>query len=109
MNWKIAKDSKAPQGWTNLGLTGKVDDSEVDCANGWHGFARNKAQGQLYATMKGSGRATVKYKDCLGQGFATLYLNGKQLDKSETNSGKLRMFRSLQCAGYKFSYLIANI
>ena len=108
MDWQNAQDSQTPEGWTNVGLDNRVDD-HVNCVDRWNGFSSSDAQGQLYATMKGSGRATVKYKDCLGQGFATLYLNGKQLDKSETNSGKLRMFRSLQCTRYNVSYLIANI
>ena len=108
MDWQTAEDSTAPEGWTNLGLDNDVGDFE-SCGDGWNGYARKKTQGQLYATMKGAGRATVKYRDCLGEGFATLYLNGKQLDKSQKNTGKLRMFRSLGSLGINASCLSAKL
>ena len=92
VDWENAEDSKAPEGWTNLGLTNDAGNRK-SCARGWNGYARLKEQGQLYATMKGSGRATVEYRDCLAQGFASLYLNGKLLDKTEENNGKLQTFR----------------
>ena len=92
VDWKNIDDSKAPKGWTTVGLTGNAGDSK-NCADGWNGYARLKAQGQLFATMKGYGRATVKYSDCYGEGFATLHLNGKQLDSSPKNTGEVRTFR----------------
>lgn len=95
VDWKNVEDLKAPKGWTNLGLTGTAGDSK-NCADGWNGYARLKAQGQLFATMKGYGRATVKYSDCYGEGFAALHLNGKQLDKSPKNTGEVRTFRYLR-------------
>ena len=92
VDWEKAQDSKTPKGWTNMGLENRVDDY-ANCASRWNGFSNGNVEGQLYATMKGSGRATVEYKDCLGKGFVALYLNGKQIDKSPESSGELRTFR----------------
>ena len=99
MDWQTAEDSKAPEGWTNLGINGHAGDSK-NCGEGWNGYGRLKEQGQLFATMKGEGHATVKYSDCLGEGFAALYLNGKQIDKSPANSGELRTFRCLNARSF---------
>ena len=106
MDWHTAEDSKAPEGWTNLGLRSHAGNSK-NCGNGWNGYARLNAQGQLYAKMKGLGRATVKYSDCYGEGFATLYLNGKLIDQSPENTGEVRTFRCLDCVSA--THKLANI
>lgn len=63
------------------------------CANGWNAYGVRELQGQLYATMKGYGRATVKYRDCYGQGFIGLYLNGIKIDNTPKKTTQLRTYR----------------
>ena len=63
------------------------------CASGWNAEGAQMYEGQLYATMKGYGRATVKYKDCYAKGFVGLYLNGIRIDKTLFGTGQLRTYR----------------
>ena len=92
MDWKNSEDAVAPFGWTAKGFAGHVGDMRK-CAGGWNAYAPGQSQGQLYTRLKGFGRATVKYRDCWSQGFIGVYLNGKQIDESSTNSGEQRTFR----------------
>ena len=96
VNWKIAKDLQPPPGWKTKGFSGHVGNFRF-CGNGWNAYARWDEQGQLYAKMKGAGRATVNYRDCWKEGFVGLYLNGKQLDKSPENNGHVRTYRCSAC------------
>ena len=80
-------------GWTANGLDAYVPDGQFKCGDGWNGFSYYELQGQLYATMKGYGRATVKYRDCKGEGYVGLYLNGIKIDNSPIGTGQLRIFR----------------
>ena len=95
VEWKIAEDAKAPEGWTSWGLDNSAGNLG-GCGNGWNGYAHFREKGQLAARMTGSGRATVKYKDCWGEGYAGLYLNGILMDKSPANTAETRTFRCLQ-------------
>ena len=92
MEWATAEDSNAPPGWKMIDFNGKVENLE-SCANGWNAYAPGNLHGHLSARMRGSGRATVKYKDCLGEGFIGLYVNDRRVDKTPTNTGELRTFR----------------
>ena len=94
MDWKKVPDTIAPAGWQAIGFSGDVGDQKL-CGNGWNGFAHLSNQAQLVTTLKGQGRATVQYRDCWKQGFVGLYLNGEKLDVTETNNGKLRIFRCI--------------
>ena len=92
VDWQTAKDSVAPEGWAIWNFQEHAGNLRA-CGNGWNAYAYMQERGKLYATMKGYGRATVKYKDCWGEGFASLYLNGKPIDKSGAYSSELRTFR----------------
>ena len=92
VDWANVLDAKAPSGWHAQGFFGHVSDLRL-CGNGWNAYAFLGDQGQLYATMIGSGRATVQYRDCWSEGFVGLYLNGLKIDQSSTNDGKLRTYR----------------
>ena len=107
VDWKTAKDFKAPPGWTASGFNWHVSNLRY-CGNGWNAYANGASQGQLYAAMKGYGRATVQYSDCWSEGSAVLYLNGKQLDRSPQNTGQLRTYRWSACVTCDVSLLSAN-
>ena len=92
MDWATAEDSKAPPGWKLESFDGEVENLE-SCANGWNAYAPGESHGHLMSRMRGSGRATVKYKDCLGEGFIALYLNDRRIDNSPDRTGELRTFR----------------
>ena len=76
MNWKTAKDKVAPKGWKVSGFNGDVGNKKL-CANGWNAYANGNKQGTLYATLKGSGTLTAKFRDCWKEGSASIYLNNK--------------------------------
>ena len=92
VDWAHASDAKAPVGWHVVGFNGNVGNGRK-CKNGWNAYANGSNQGQLYATMKGSGIATVQYRDCWSEGFVGLYVNGLKMDQSSTNDGKLQTYR----------------
>ena len=92
VDWANVLDDKAPAGWHVKGFNGNVGDAK-QCKNGWNAYANGGSQGELYATMTGSGRATVQYRDCWSQGFVGLYVNGVKKDQSGTNNGQLRTYR----------------
>ena len=92
----------APAGWEATGFNGAVGDTG-DCKDGWNAFAYSSNKGKLFATMKGSGRATVKYKDCLKGGFVGLYVNDVQKDHTETETGNLRTYRCSGGVEFEFS------
>ena len=92
VDWQTAEDAKAPNGWAVWNFQEHAGNLR-SCANGWNAYAYLQDRGQLYATMKGYGRATVKYRDCWGEGFVSLFLNGRQIDKSTSYSSDLRTFR----------------
>ena len=93
MDWANVLDAKAPAGWHAQGFYVEGVSDQKLCGNGWNAYAGQNKQGQLYATMIGSGRATVQYRDCWSEGFVGLYLNGLKIDQSSTNDGKLRTYR----------------
>ena len=92
VDWKTAADKVAPAGWTASGFNGHIFFSNK-CDNGWNAYANRDDQGQLYAMMKGYGLATVKYRDCWGEGFVGLYLNGQKIDNSSTVASEPRTYR----------------
>ncbi len=86
VNWKTAADSKAPKGWKVSGFSGNVGNSRL-CANGWNGYRGGNGQATLYATLKGSGTLTAKFRDCWKEGSASIYLNNKLKASSKNKSG----------------------
>ena len=96
MDWQTAPDGTAPEGWKIWNLDEHAADLR-NCGNGWNGYAFMQDKGQLYAKMKGHGIATIKYRDCWGEGFAGVYLDGRRIDKSATGTGELRIFRCAAC------------
>ena len=92
VDWQNVEDSKAPEGWATAHLTSNIGNFKY-CANGWNAYARMQTQGELYVTMEGYGYATVTYRDCWGDGFVGLYLNGNLIDKSPENNGNQRTYR----------------
>ena len=92
VDWANVVDQKAPAGWQVKGFSGNVGDARK-CKHGWNAYAGGRSQGQLYATMKGYGRATVKYRDCWGEGFVGLYVNGEREDQTEENNSVQRTYR----------------
>ena len=91
VDWKNAVGPEAPDGWSAEGFLGMV--TGRDCKGAWRAFADADAQGKLFGTLRGSGRATVTYKDCWSSGFVGLYVNGAKKDQTETNSGAQKIFR----------------
>ena len=85
----------APAGWKATGFTGNLGDYQK-CKDGWNGYATLGNKGQLKASLKGSGVATVVYGACMGEGFASLYVNGVKEDQSESKTGNPRTYR---CSG----------
>ena len=93
VDWKTVADGpKAPPGWTTGGFNGNVG-NQRKCGNGWNAYATGGNQGRLYAKMKGSGQATVRYRDCWSEGFVGLYLNGVKKDQTGNKNGQLRTYR----------------
>ena len=92
VDWKNAVGPQAPDGWTAEGFD-KGMSGRGNCAGAWTAVANADAQGKLFGTLNGSGRATVTYKDCWSSGFVGLYVNGAKKDQTETNSGAQKIFR----------------
>ena len=98
VNWRVVPDGEAPEGWAVTGFTSFIDGGQRFCANGWNAYAQADNQGQLWTTLQGSGRATVKYRDCWAEGFVGLYVNGEKKDETdEENPGVQSTYRC--CSG----------
>ena len=81
VNWRTATDARAPQGWSG-DIAGFSKNEWALCRESWDGWLR---YGHLSATMKGYGEVTVKYRDCLKDERAKVYLNGQQKGQSGFN------------------------
>ena len=92
VDWKKVQKGATPPGWQSNGFSSRSQDHKDQCKNGWTGFADGGAQGELFAKMKASGTATVKYRDCNAGGFIGLYVNGVQIDKT-VNKAQQKTFR----------------
>merc|ERR1712051_315108 len=90
VNWKTANDSTAPKGWKTSGFSGNVGNSR-SCGNGWNAYRGGSGQGTLYATLKGSGTLTAKFRDCWKEGTASIYLNNKLKGSSKNRSGQWKI------------------
>ena len=96
VNWQDVQDRAAPNGWMATGFNRGIGDGR-ECANGWTAFATAEDQGEMWTILQGSGRATVKYRDCWGEGFVGLYVNGEKKDQTEENNSVQRTYR--WCSG----------
>lgn len=92
VDWAAVTDGPtAPPGWVTRGFNGNVGNSR-GCASGWNAYANGGHQGELVATLKGEGRATVQYADCWKEGHVVLYLNGVRKDQTQDGTGAVKTY-----------------
>ena len=94
VDWLTAPDGRAPaDGWESKSLHNGGVGNRGLCVNGWNGYAGGAGVGEVSAKLKGSGKATISYRDCWKSGWVGLYINGVQKDKSGENNGVMKTFR----------------